>query len=83
MSMGKQNVDFFFFFFILFFIWVSYLVSRSKFHSVTSSNVILYNGVKNSIFIKRGFGFGTELYFLQKGMLMPALFNPKKTGLFW
>ena len=34
-------------------ICVSYL--RSKFHSVTSSNVILYNDAKNSIFIKSGF----------------------------
>ena len=30
-------------------------LSGSKFHSVTSSHVILYNGVKNSIFIKSGF----------------------------
>ena len=30
-------------------------LSRSKFHSVTSSNVILCNDVKNSIFIKSGF----------------------------
>ena len=31
-------------------------LSGSKFHSVTSSNVILYNDViKNSIFIKSGF----------------------------
>ena len=30
-------------------------LSRSKFHSVTSSNVILYNDAKNSIFIKSGF----------------------------
>ena len=29
-------------------------LSGSKFHSVTSSNVILYNDVKNSIFIKIG-----------------------------
>ena len=30
-------------------------LSRSKFHSVTSSNVILYNDAKNSIFLKSGF----------------------------
>ena len=30
-------------------------LSGSKFHSVTSSNVILYNDVKNSIFIKSRF----------------------------
>ena len=30
-------------------------LSGSKFHSVTSSNVILYNDVTNSIFIKSGF----------------------------
>ena len=30
-------------------------LSGSKFHSVTSTNVILYNDVKNSIFIKSGF----------------------------
>ena len=30
-------------------------LSGSKFHSITSSNVILYNDVKNSIFIKSGF----------------------------
>ena len=30
-------------------------LSGSKFHSVTSSYVILYNDVKNSIFIKSGF----------------------------
>ena len=30
-------------------------LSGSKFHSVNSSNVILYNEVKNSIFIKSGF----------------------------
>ena len=40
MSMGKQNLC---------------ELSGSKFHSVTSSNVILYNDVKNSIFIKSGF----------------------------
>ena len=30
-------------------------LSESKFHSVTRSNVILYNDVKNAIFIKSGF----------------------------
>ena len=30
-------------------------LSGSKFHFVTSSNVIMYNDVKNSIFIKSGF----------------------------
>ena len=30
-------------------------LSGSKFHSVTSANVILYNDVKNSIFIKSGY----------------------------
>ena len=30
-------------------------LSGSKFHSVTSSSVILYNDVKNSIFTKSGF----------------------------
>ena len=30
-------------------------LSRFKFHSVTSSNINLYNNVKNSIFIKSGF----------------------------
>ena len=30
-------------------------LSRSKFHFVTSSNVILYNDIKNAIFIKSGF----------------------------
>ena len=47
MSMGKQNLD----------KKKKYLreLSASKFHSVTSSNVILYNDVKNSIFIKSGF----------------------------
>ena len=30
-------------------------LSGSKFHSVPSSNVILYNDVKNSIFTKIGF----------------------------
>ena len=46
-SMGKQNLD----------LKKMYLreLSRAKFHSVTSSNVILYNDVKNSIFIKSGF----------------------------
>ena len=39
-------------------------LSRSKFHSVTSSNVILYNDAKNSIFIKSGYltRFGNELF---------------------
>ena len=38
-------------------------LSGSKFHSVTSSHVILYNDVKNSIFIKSGFiWFGNELW---------------------
>ena len=31
-------------------------LSGSKFHSITSSNVILYNDVKNSIFIKWIYG---------------------------
>ena len=38
-------------------------LSGSKFHSVTGSNVILYNDVKNAIFIKVDLsGFGTELF---------------------
>ena len=47
MSMGTQNLD----------LKKMYLreLSGSKFHFVTSSNVILYNDVKNSIFIKSGF----------------------------
>ena len=47
MSMGRKNLD----------KKKIYLreLSESKFHSVTSSNVILYNDVKNSIFIKSGF----------------------------
>ena len=48
MSMGKQNLD-----------WKKKMYLRElsgyKFHSVTSSNVILYNDVKNSVFIKSGF----------------------------
>ena len=45
--MGKQNLD----------LRKMYLreLSGAKFHSVTSSNVILYNDVKNSIFTKSGF----------------------------
>ena len=47
MSMGKQKLD----------KKIMYLreLSGSKFHSVTSSNIILYNDVKNSIFTKSGF----------------------------
>ena len=46
-SMGKKNLE----------EKKTYLreLSGSNFHSVTSSNVILYNDVKNSIFIKSGF----------------------------
>ena len=46
MSVGKQNLG-----------EKMYLceLSGSKFHSVISSNVILYNDVKNSVFIKSGF----------------------------
>ena len=48
MSMGKQNLDL--------------MLSGSKFHSVTSSNVILYNDVKNKFSSKVDLsGFGTEL----------------------
>ena len=36
-------------------------LSRSKFHPVTSSNVILYNDVKNSVFIKSGFNTFWEM----------------------
>ena len=36
-------------------------LSRSKFHSVTNSNVILYNDAKNSIFIKSGFNTFLEM----------------------
>ena len=56
MSMGKQHLD----------LKQMYLreLSGSKFHSVTSSNVILYNDVKKTInFIKSGLsGFGNELF---------------------
>ena len=47
MSMRKQNLD----------LNKMYLceLSGSKFHSITSSNVILYNDVTNSIFTKSGF----------------------------
>ena len=53
--MGKQNLD----------LKKKYLheLSRSKFHSVTSSNIIMYNDAKNSIFIKVELTrFGNELF---------------------
>ena len=59
-SMGKQNLD----------LTKMYLceLSRSKIHSVTSSNVILYNDVKNWIFITRGLNrfwkWALQLYFI-------------------
>ena len=46
MSMGKQNLD-------NKCIWQMREFSGSKFHSVTSSNVILPNDVKNSIFYQK------------------------------
>ena len=55
--MGKQNLD----------EKKKYLreLSRSKFHSVTSSHVILYNDVKNSYNVHQKrilSGFGNELF---------------------
>ena len=56
MSMGKQDLYFKI-------IIVSCELSGSEFHSVTSSHVILYNDVKNSIFMKVDLsGFGNELF---------------------
>ena len=55
MSMGKQNLD----------NKKKYLreLSGSKFHSVTSSNVILYNDVKTQFSSKVYLsGFGNELF---------------------
>ena len=46
--MSNSLWEFFFFFFL-------HELSGSKFYSNTSSYVILYNDVKNSIFIKSGF----------------------------
>ena len=56
MSMGKQNLDL---------KKKMHLreLSGSKFHSVTSSNVILYNDIKNSISSKVDLsGFGTDFF---------------------
>ena len=66
MSMGKQNCEK---------RKEKYLheLSGSKFHSVPSSNVILYNDVKNSIFIKSGLlGFGNELFNIAPVMISPT-----------
>ena len=55
-SMGKQNLDNFFFYLCE--------LSGSKFHSVTSSNIILYNDVKKLNFPSKVdlSGFGNELF---------------------
>ena len=68
--MGKQNLD----------LKKMYLreLSGFKFHSVTSSNVILYNDVKNSISSKVDLsGFGNELFnWYIKSLLDSSLRNP-------
>ena len=52
-------------------------LSGSKFHFVTSSNVILYNDVKNSIFIKGGFiwfwKWGLQLYMIKIAVYFAVL----------
>ena len=56
-------------------------LSGSKFHSVTSSNVILYNDVKkwiikNTIFTKSDLsGFGNKLFIISMGVCYQQSWN--------
>ena len=47
-------------------------LSGSKFHSVTSSNIILYNDVKNSIFINSGL-----IWFWNWALQLPTVTNTR------
>ena len=69
MSMGKQNLD------LKQNVCAWVRLSESKFYSVTSSNVILYNGVKTQLSSKGDLsGFGTELFSCISIMII-MLFN--------